>query len=101
MKEGIEWMAEKRAKQIDKGFTIDHDIQHEPGDNLLKAAIATIEGDASKFPDHWTNDERKRVLDHWVLDRVAIAGAFLAAYIDKDQKERQDYYKSLRDDPYH
>ena len=101
MKTGIEKITDERQRQIEKeGWTPEHDEQHEEGELALVAALyATpipllqqITGRyggpefADPWPDSWDDewDKRKK---HRKLRRLVIAGALIAAEIDRIQRQ--------------
>lgn len=92
---GAEMIAKERRRQIEKeGWTADHDANHEDGD-LTMAAVAYAaypdevlvrveREDGYEFIDPWpwdgAWDKRKK---HRKLKRLVIAGALIAAEIDR------------------
>lgn len=88
---GVELIAQERRRQVEtEGYTPEHDDQHN-GDELSIAAacfavegldcfVATKESGDDAFP--WTVDDIKRQ-SHSRMRRLAIAGALIAAEIDR------------------
>jgi uncharacterized protein with gpF-like domain len=82
---GIQLIAKERKEQIEKhGYTIEKDVLRNTDGQLIQAAIyALTENPADYIYDHsW--DE---VIDHFdgktsKVEKLAIAGAFIAAQID-------------------
>ena len=76
--EGLAHIATERRRQIDKGYDLHHDLQHTVGD-LAMAALATLDADPERWPfrDGWKERPDR-------IDRYRVAGAFLAAAIDRE-----------------
>lgn len=85
MKTGIELIAEERQEQIKKhGYSLSHDITHE-SDELLHAAIYAIDPcPANEKLFNWPGFQMKIMKKEYV-DRLKIAGALIAAEIDRYQ----------------
>lgn len=80
---GVEKIAEKRLDQkIKHGHSVKKDYEAYPDFELIDAAKATIDGDASKFPETWDKDAAKRICAKSLEERLVTAGAMLAAQID-------------------
>jgi hypothetical protein len=93
---GVEMIKAERARQItEKGYTAEHDDDHRPGDMALAAACYAAPaalfrrfdrpfGGSVKFADAWpwgvNADKRDQ---HTYLCRLVIAGALIAAEIDR------------------
>lgn len=115
MKSGTELIAEERQRQIDKeGWTAQHDEQHTNGELALVAALyATPEplyakcglGHDLVFVDPWPWFDRVEIArygdglttqvsawdkrkQHSKLRRLVIAGALIAAEIDRLQRKQ-------------
>lgn len=93
MKTGVELITEERQKQIDKhGFTGKHHAMHPElyeDDQLIYAAHVLSDrelevGDYQE-PDNWDADWFDRLVDRPYLERLTIAGALIAAEIDRLQ----------------
>ena len=98
MKTGIELIAEERREQIEKhGRTVDLDVKHNTSYQLCKGAtritFAPDEEGADLMtyeifvPDGWDKDIWKRMLNKPYKERLIIAGALIAAEIDRLQAE--------------
>lgn len=95
---GIERIAAERKRQIEtKGYTPEHDDEHINGELAVAAACYTVgddithcevkyidgdgmidvDGDAFPWPEHDTRNQPR-------IDRLAIAGALIAAEIDRE-----------------
>lgn len=110
-KTGIELISEERQRQIEKeGWSPEHDDQHSAGE-LLQAAVAYADCDPTMkkfkqkfvledtfprgvefrdpYPETWSKqwDKRKK---HSRLRRLAIAGALIAAEIDRVQRSEKE-----------
>lgn len=83
MKTGIELIAEEREKQIAKGYTLQHDTKVNNGSGLEMAAMGTLLGNPGSFPADWDTTSVEHICDHSKLDRLIIAGALIAAEIDR------------------
>ena len=99
---GIELIAAERQRQIEvKNWTAEHDDEHTDGSLAVVAAIVAVSG-----TDAWVNDPLERCLvdsdgrliDCWGIipkwsgdakQRLAIAGALIAAEIDRLQRQEK------------
>ena len=80
---GISKITQEREDQIQKhGFDIENDLNYD--NELLQAVIATINCDKSNFPPAWiATGYAERILGKLDIDRLAVAGALIAAEIDR------------------
>ena len=92
MKTGLELIAEERQEQIEKhGFDVKHDKELYEADELVDAAVFAITGDYNFYPktwgDWWANKmiAKTNATPHSKIERLRIAGALLAAEIDRLQ----------------
>jgi len=89
MKTGIELIADERAEQINKhGWDIDHDVEENKEGQLPTAAMWLIEGGLTmrqRTPSEWDEITWQRMCDKSYKDRLIIAGALIAAEIDRLQ----------------
>lgn len=80
-KTGIELIAQERQEQIEKhGYTQDHDTQYTENE-LVDFATALLQNNIGYYPWNptlWVHVKRKTR-----LDQLAIAGALIAAEIDR------------------
>lgn len=90
MKTGIELIAEERQEQIEKhGFDVTHDKEYYDGDQLIDADIYALTGDDKFYPNSWGNWWRNKMVaksnstPHSKIERLKIAGALVAAEIDR------------------
>ncbi len=85
---GIELIQKERQEQIEKhGFTPDHDVMHYQRPALLCAAEGIIAGEGrgnfGEFPKIWSDNLCHKILAKPLIERLAIAGALIAAEIDR------------------
>ena len=88
MKNGIELITEERIEQIEKhGMNVDHDSQH--GDcQLVEASQAILDYcNCCSWPDGWDQSMLEHINSKPRVEQLAIAGAFIAAEIDRVQTE--------------
>lgn len=94
MKTGIELIAEERREQIEvHGFDIVKDAEYYQQGELRDAALYAVTLDESYYPKSWDtwfenkmNDKEARMSEEefWI-ERLKIAGALIAAEIDRIQ----------------
>ncbi len=99
MKSGIKLIAEERQEQIEKhGRTIELDVKSNTEDQLLSAANAMInitDGEDSGLnhcffdliPKGWDKNIWVKMCSKAQIERLIIAGALIAAEIDRLQYE--------------
>lgn len=86
MKTGIELIAEERAEQITKhNRTIEKDVEQNNNYELRKGAIALLEDDRNRFSGFWNKEICDKMIAKSYKERLIIAGAFIAAEIDRLQ----------------
>lgn len=97
---GAELIAQERTEQIQKhGYTVQEDVNRyseevtgnyaEPSD-LVIAAVASIHAQKTMFPYSWgTGLFVDRICAKNYKDRLVIAGALIAAEIDRIQAEEK------------
>lgn len=85
MPTGLELIQKERNEQINKhNKQIKDDVRNNPDEQLKKAAIAMLTNDESEFPENWNFFRKERLLNNRTYkERLAIAGAFCAAEIDR------------------
>ena len=98
MKTGIELIAEERQEQIEKhNWTPEHDDGHRYGELVKVAAILAVNGtdaivedndDYSTGEDVWGLED-KLSGDETAIHRLAVAGALIAAEIDRLQRSAE------------
>lgn len=94
MKTGIELIAQERAEQIEKhGRTVEYDAENNQHGQILNAVVELIlneekmsSGDVFYFmPPGWDGRIFMHMLSKPIVDRLVIAGALIAAEIDRIQ----------------
>ena len=89
MKTGIELIAIERQEQIEKhGFTLDADVFVNTENQLAIGAIRLISGDIEahqRIPEDWNWTMWKYMCRKSYKERLIIAGALIAAEIDRLQ----------------
>jgi hypothetical protein len=86
MKTGIELIAEERAEQLTKhNRTIESDVEQNNNYELRRGAIALLEDDRTKFSGFWNSQICEKMINKSYKERLIIAGAFIAAEIDRLQ----------------
>lgn len=91
MKSGIELIAQEREEQIHKhGRTIGHDVLQNKHGQLVKGAECLLAGTTLR-PMGWNEQIYEKMRKKAYKDRLIIAGALIAAEIDRLQalEERQ------------
>lgn len=83
MKTGIELITDERNKQIEIGYTLDHDLRNNGGGSLEMAVVGTLLGNPGSFPADWDNDSANTICEKAKVERLIIAGSLLAAEIDR------------------
>lgn len=93
-KTGIELIAEERREQIEKhGFNLVQDEQYYQNNELVNAAIYSLTLDRNKYPDNWEfwfhdnmiKKQERMSEEEFLIERLKIAGALIAAEIDRVQ----------------
>ena len=93
MKTGIELIAEERREQIEKhGRTVEYDLKVNDQEQLVLAATYIILKDWEEdtflsAPDGWDSNVWKHICDKPYQERLIIAGALIAAEIDRISNE--------------
>ncbi len=83
METGINLIAKERQEQIEKhNRTIEKDVIENEDGELGYGAIALIGGIEEDFPD-WDYEICKKMINKSYKDRLIIAGALIAAEIDR------------------
>lgn len=94
MKTGIELITEERQEQITKhGRTIQEDAECNTNNQLPFAAIQLVEGGLTtrlQTPSEWDDDIWQKMVDKPYKERLIIAGALIAAEIDRVQYNSPD-----------
>lgn len=91
---GTELIAAERLRQIgQEGWTADHDDGHTKGELAIAAAELAVYGtDATVDDPHCTETEWRLIEKHGRdrLRQLVIAGALIAAEIDRLQRQRAE-----------
>lgn len=85
---GIELITKERQEQIENhGFTVESDVKKYPNGSmhLQWAAEGAMKGNVGTFPYNWPDDLCNKIADKPRIERLAIAGALIAAEIDRLQ----------------
>ncbi len=89
MKTGIELITEERREQIEKHHhSIEDDVEYNVMNQLPLAAMWLIEGGIDirqRTPSEWDEDIWLKMADKSYKERLIIAGALIAAEIDRLQ----------------
>lgn len=81
---GIERIAKEREEQIHKhGKSVTSDYFTHPNNELVAAAFALIAESEEDFPVAFEKKQVRKMLKKSDIERLAIAGALLAAEIDR------------------
>ena len=82
---GIEVIAKERAEQLSKHhYTIGKDFKFNDDGQLRQGALFLLTEDyGSSVPKCWDEDIFKKMKNKSLKDRLAIAGALIAAEIDR------------------
>jgi|GEM_PF-5559070 hypothetical protein len=84
---GIELIAQERAEQIEKhGKTVEFDAKVNNHYQLRIVAKTLLEGKTC-FPDNWDENLLRKMFCKTYKERLIIAGALIAAEIDRIQAE--------------
>ena len=85
-KTGIELIAEERLEQLTKhNRTIEKDVEQNNNYELRRGAIALLEDDSNKFSGFWNKEICDKMANKSYKERLIIAGAFIAAELDRLQ----------------
>jgi hypothetical protein len=95
MKTGIELIAQERKEQIEKhGRNIQEDVEFNCDGELAQAATALLDTEDEKrfrqMPEMWDDDQCVRMTGKPYKERLIIAGALIAAEIDRLQAIETD-----------
>lgn len=84
MKTGLELIQQERNEQIHKhNRQVAHDVLNHQDEELKKVAIAMLTNDHSDFPENWNFFKKEKLLKKPYKERLAIAGALIAAELDR------------------
>lgn len=80
---GVEQIKKERISQIEKhGFTVDHD-KHHKNNQLIRAAKFCLNNIDFDWPSDWDSKYAKKISGKKYVEQLAIAGALIAAEIDR------------------
>jgi hypothetical protein len=83
---GTELITTERVEQFSKhGRTVVDDVEYNSARQLLKGAIALLKDDFDEFPKGWRLSTCNKMLNKSYRERLIIAGALIAAEIDRIQ----------------
>lgn len=87
---GIEHIAKERQEQIEKhGRTVEQDVELNDEQQLKDASMILLlqseEWDEDEIPKGWDYKIWKHIIGKSEIERLTIAGAFIAAEIDRIQ----------------
>jgi hypothetical protein len=81
---GIELITNERLEQkVKHGHSIRNDFENNMDGELAQAAAALLEGNISWMPENWDHDICKKMVEKPFEQRLVIAGALIAAEIDR------------------
>lgn len=80
---GIELITGERLQHKMCGRTIKYDHENNADGQLAQAAAALIEGDVTWMPEGWDDEKCKKLIKKSYKERLAIAGALIAAELDR------------------
>lgn len=85
-KTGIELIAQERQEQIKKhGRTVERDFKENSAGDMINAAATLMNLEFYEFPHQWDEVICDKMMSKSYKDRLVIAGAFIAAEIDRLQ----------------
>lgn len=95
---GIELIAKERQEQIEKhGRTVQKDVENNYGRELAKGAAVLIHDDITSprkrfgvMPTKWDDEICLKMCNKNYKERLIIAGALIAAELDRIEAGRQD-----------
>jgi len=92
METGAELIAKEYGEMRNKhGYTVQQDVHYNKGGQLRQAAVALIcdhgSGDISNLPNGWNDTLCRHMMEKTYKERLIIAGALIAAEIDRIQTE--------------
>ena len=97
MKTAIELITKERAEQIEKhGFDSSHDETNDDGE-LRHVAACLITGAKTYYPDHWDKSFLVKFEAKDDIERLVVAGALIAAEIDRLKKLEDDERQTMND----
>ena len=96
---GAEFITKERDEQLEKhGISVAADYEANANGELLDAATAIIQRDPVVWPITWDSATYKKIRLKPREEQLAIAGAFLAAEIDRLQMSQEEWENYTADD---
>ena len=86
----LDLIAQEREKQISKGYTVGHDAKEYPNSELVDIATSLIYNNWHQVPEGWSKDYWKILCSRPYKDRLRIAGALIAAELDRVINEEKE-----------
>jgi hypothetical protein len=86
---GLPLILSARSKQFTKGFSSKRDLKANSQGELLQAAKFYITGDPQFYPQGWSEEQKKKFDEQSHKERLAIAGAFIAAELNRIVRMKQ------------
>lgn len=84
---GVELIAKERQEQIEKHKWNDTDYI---SGELVQAALFCMKPTVYVWPKGWSKYFKQKIEDKCALDQLVIAGAFIAAEIDRIQSDNKE-----------
>lgn len=93
---GLPAIIQQREKQLKLGRNVEHDNKYNAAGELLDVAAALIKNDPDLFGrSGWSWDWWHKVTEKPEKERLAIAGALVAAEIDREETNRVAYENEI------
>jgi hypothetical protein len=93
---GLRYMVDERLEQLFLGRNVEHDNKENAAGELLDVAAALIKNDPDYFGrSGWSWDWWKKTTAKPERERLAIAGALVAAEIDREETNRVAYENEI------
>lgn len=93
---GLRYMVDERLEQLFKGRTVEHDNKENAAGELLDVAAALVKNDPDLFGrSGWSWDWWEKTTAKSEKERLAIAGALIAAEIDREEINRVAYENEI------
>jgi len=89
MEKGIHLIAVERQEQIKKhGHSIKEDAEQNNKGQLINGALSLLTSRNDLMPKSWTPEAVKKIQKKSEIEKLIIAGAFIAAEIDRLQYKK-------------
>ena len=96
---GAEFITKERNEQLEKhGISVAADYEFNPNGQLLDAAIAIIATNQIYWPKVWDSETYTKIRRKPREEQLAIAGAWIAAEIDRLQMSQDEWENYTADD---